>query len=70
MFRNRSIRIVVEKTPKQDTSASQQELSLESKVAVIGHYVEKVVRKLGGMALAYVAVDTARQILVERAKRH
>lgn len=66
----RQIRIVVEKTPKQETPASQQDLTLEGKAAVIGYYANQVVKKLGGMALTYVVVDTARQILVERAKRH
>lgn len=63
MFKNRSVQV---KVVKDANSQTNQEPPLEVKVAVVSHFVEKLVKEVGKAAIAYVTVDTARKILINR----
>lgn len=63
MFKNRSVQV---KVVKDANAKTNQEPPLEVKVAVLSNFVEKLVKEVGKAAIAYVTVDTARKILINR----
>lgn len=63
MFGKRSVQV---KLVKDANAPTTPEPPLEVKAAVISHYVEKVVKEIGKAAVAYITVDTVRQILINR----
>lgn len=64
---NRTLQVKMVKTPKETQPVSVQEISLEGKVAIIGHYAERALKKAGQIAISYVVVDTLRQVIVAKA---
>lgn len=64
---NRTLHVKLVKTKKETPVTSVQEISLEGKVAIIGHYAERAVKKAGQAIVAYVVVDTLRQVIVAKA---
>lgn len=63
MFNKRSVQVKFVKDAKDPTT---QEPTLEVKMAVVSNFVEKVVKEVGKAAIAYITVDTARKILINR----
>lgn len=65
---NRKLEVKMVKSNKTESQdPAQPEPSLEEKVATIGYYAERIVKKAGQAALAYVAIDTIRQVVVAKA---
>lgn len=64
MFNKRSVQVKFVKDAKDPTTT--QEPTLEVKMAVVSNFVEKVVKEVGKAAIAYITVDTARKILINR----
>lgn len=64
---NRTLQLRMVKTTKETQPVSVQEISLEGKVAIIGHYAERALKKAGQIAISYVVVDTMRQVIVAKA---
>jgi hypothetical protein len=65
---NREIQVRVVKAKKQEKQPpAEADISLEGKVAIIGYYTEKGIRKVGQAVIGYVVVDTLRQILIAKA---
>jgi len=68
MFKNRKLEVRMVNTNKaESTTPAESDISLEGKLAIAGYYVERAIEKAGKAALAYVAVDTLRQVIVARA---
>jgi hypothetical protein len=65
MFK-RHIQVKLVKTSGGLTQTNQ-DVSLEGKVAIIGHYATGVIQTVGKALIAYVVVDTLRQVLVAKA---
>ena len=63
MFNKRSVQV---KFVKDAQAPTTPEPPLEVKMAVISHYIEKAVKEVGKVAIAYITVDTARTILINR----
>lgn len=63
MFHKRSVQV---KFVKDAPAPTNPELSLEMKMAVVSNFVEKVTKEIGKAAIAYITVDTARKILINR----
>ena len=69
-MRNRKLEVRMVKTNKNETpSVSQNEITFEGKVAIIGHYLERGFRMAGKAALAYVVLDTFRQVAIAQANQ-
>jgi hypothetical protein len=67
---NRAIQVkLVKKDKKETTAPGQIDVTLEGKVAIVGHYLGEIVEKIGGAVITYVLVDTFRQVLVARAQK-
>lgn len=67
MFKNRAIQVKMVKTDKNEQTAQDSDPGFEGKVYTITNAIEFTIKKLGAAAIAYVAVDTVRQILIQRA---
>lgn len=67
---NRALQVKVIKSKKEEPlTPTQTDVSFETKVAVLGYYVEKAVAKVGTAAITYVVLDTVRQVMVAKASR-
>jgi hypothetical protein len=61
---------IVKKKDKQTTAESDTEdITLEGKAAIVGHYLDKGVRQIGKVMVSYVFVDTLRQVIVAQATK-
>ncbi len=61
----RSVQVSLVK-PKADET-SEVDITFEGKTAIIGHYLDKMMSKIGTAVIGYVVVDTLRQIAVTKA---
>jgi hypothetical protein len=67
---NRTLQVKMVKSQKEEVQKHEPtELQFEKKVAVISGYSWDVLKKAGGVVLAYVALDTIRQVLVAKASK-
>lgn len=64
----RTLQVSVVKKPKDDVAESSDEDDLET-LLVYSAAVANIVRQIGYAALAYVAADTVRQVIVASATR-
>lgn len=69
MFKNRAIQVKMVKTDKEELAAPLNDVDFEVKVTTITNAIETSIKKLGVAVLTYVAADTFRQILIQRASR-
>lgn len=68
MFKNRALQVKLIKTDKKNVPTQPQtEEQFEGKVAVIAIHLRSAVKDLGLAVVAYVAIDTVRQVLVAKA---
>lgn len=65
---NRHIQVKLKKNDKA-LPYDQSVEDLETKLAIISEHVEKAIRKMGRAVVAYVVIDTVRQVLVAQAKK-
>lgn len=65
---NRHIQVKLTKSTP-DAPYDQSKEDLEAKLAVISKHVERGIRKIGHAVIAYVVIDTARQVLIAQAKK-
>lgn len=63
---NRTLQVRVVKE-NESTRFVDLEVPLERKVALISRYAETGIRKIGQAIVAYVIVDTLRQVIVAKA---
>jgi hypothetical protein len=69
MFK-RALEVKVVKTKKGETPAADKtDCTYEGKVAIVGHYLDGAIKKIGFGIIAYVVADTFRQVLVAHATR-
>lgn len=68
-MRNRAIQVKMVKTQDQDESNPVIDPPFETKVIVISDCVKDAVAFAAKMALAYVVIDTVRQVAIEKAKQ-
>lgn len=69
-MRKRTIQVKMVKTPKDDdTSPDETDETLEGKAAIIGYYAQRIVATIGKSAVAYVVVDTLREVVIARATK-
>lgn len=67
---NREIRMrLVKKTTVEPTTETKIE-DLTEKVAVVSEFTDRFIKKVAMAALAYVLVDTARQVVIARSINH
>lgn len=65
---NRALEMKLVKKNKNETEpSSQKDVHFEGKAAIIGYYFERCIKKAGSIALAYVLLDTGRQVLIAKA---
>jgi hypothetical protein len=69
MFKNRKLELKVVNTKNEPTEPVQNDIRFEEKAAIAATYLEKIVGKVGIMVVAFVAIDTFRQVMVEHAKK-
>lgn len=70
MLFNRSLQVKMVKNAKEDTKpSSQSDITLEGKTAIIGYALKSTIETIGKAVIAYVAVDTVRQVMVARASK-
>lgn len=69
MFKDRKLEMRVVNSKKEPTEAAQNDIRFEEKAAIAANYLEKIVGKVGIMVVAFVAIDTVRQVMVEHAKK-
>lgn len=63
------VRMIKKATNTEPTTEDQIE-DLTEKIVVVTAFTERVIKKIAMAALAYVAVDTARQVVIARAIKH
>lgn len=68
MFKNRKLEIKVVNT-KKDQPLIEKEIPFETKAVVISAAVHHAIHQIGKAAICYVAVDTIRKVMIEKAKR-
>lgn len=59
--------VKIDKDPPADPG--HYDVTLEGKAAVLGHYSERIIDKIGSAVVSYIVLDTIRQVFVARAKR-
>lgn len=64
---NRTIEMKLVKKNKNETTTVSQEDNRFKLITLVGHQLERVVHKAGMAALAYVVLDTLRQVAVAQA---
>lgn len=60
---------MVKKDKKTTPPVNQFDVTLEGKTAIIADAADRIVKKVTIGAVAYVALDTARQVLVALARK-
>ena len=63
---NRKLEVKVVKNNKKETALVAQEDLFEKKVAVISNFLTKMFHKAAVAALAYVVLDTAREVILNK----
>ena len=67
---NRALQVKMVKNDKAvAASPNRPDHNFEGKVAIIGSHLGKCVDKAGRALIAYVVVDTIRQVLITKANR-
>ena len=66
---NRKLEVKMVKSNKTDAANSEPEIPFEKKTEVICNRLERVMDKAGRAALAYIVLDTVRQVMVTRAQQ-
>lgn len=66
---NRKLEVKVVKAKKEPAQPSQNDVTYEGKVAIIGRTFERCITKVGAVVIFVVAADCVKQVLVEMAKR-
>lgn len=70
MMFNRALQVKVIKSNKKDEpQADQTDATYEGKVAIVGHFVERAIKRIGITVITYVVVDTIRQVMVAQANQ-
>lgn len=68
---NRALQVKVVKNAKNESEKTDTSDSyFEKRADVISHMIESTMKKAGALAIGYVIIDTARQVLVARANRY
>lgn len=68
---NRALQVkVVKETKTEPEKAVPSDSYFEKRADVISHMIESTMKKAGALAIGYVIIDTARQVLVARANRY
>jgi len=57
-------------TKKNEQEVVTSESYFEKKAEVISREIDSMMKKIGFLAIGYVVIDTARQVLVARANRY
>ncbi len=67
-MRNRALQVRLVKTQTEDVNGSvPQEAEFEFKVATVTNALDKIFKRVGTAALAYVVIDTARKVIIAKA---
>jgi hypothetical protein len=67
---NRAIQVKMVNTKKNEQEVVTSESYFEKKAEVISREIDSMMKKIGFLAIGYVVIDTARQVLVARANRY
>lgn len=70
MFSRKALQVKVVKSDKTPQTSGPTEPSFEKKVDIIATYINKSFVRAGLAVIAYVAADTAREVLIARADKH
>ncbi len=68
-MRNRVLQVKMVKPEASETLPSDQIDQFEERAALVGCYIEKTVKMVGGAVLAYIAADTVRQVMVVKVSK-
>ena len=71
MFKNRALQVKMVKNEKespQPTSSDEIQVMIAA-TRVVSRHVQNTIVTIGKVALAYIAADTIRQVMVEHAKK-
>jgi hypothetical protein len=67
---NRTLQVKMVKSNKEEpTTLPQSNLDLEEAGAIVSHYFGRAFEKIVVSVIAYVVVDTIRQVMIARANR-